>query len=107
MMLRTAGLLASPKEALSAGFGFRRRPATRLLDHYRDRTFTGKPNGAYLDTPEPPPYRCAFGGQILGSTRRDRFVASILEPTRGRGWAGIENRSASTMAASADWTGPN
>ena len=57
-------MLAFPKKALSAGFGFRRRPATRLLGHYRDRTFTGKPNAAYLDTPENPPYRHTQAGTV-------------------------------------------
>ena len=55
VMLRTAGLLAFLTKTLSAGFDAgvspgRRRSATRRLDPYRDRTFTGKPNVAYLDT---------------------------------------------------------
>jgi len=33
-------------------FAGRRRSATRLLGRYRDRTFTGKPHKAYLDTPQ-------------------------------------------------------
>src|SRR2546427_10523812 len=57
-MLRTAGWLALPGRALSAGFdggisppfSIRRRSATRRLGPYRDQTFTGKPNAASLDT---------------------------------------------------------
>src|SRR6266852_4754845 len=57
-MLRTAGLLALLTEDFVSGlrrrdfapFSIRRRSATRRLGPYRDRTFTGKPRTASLDT---------------------------------------------------------
>src|SRR5687768_9719045 len=50
-MLRTARLLALRSRALSVGFGPSdcsggRHSATRRLDPYRDRTFTGEPSRA-------------------------------------------------------------
>src|SRR6266542_1420801 len=46
-----------PREGFVSGlrradFAARRRSATRRLGPYRDRTYTGKPLGAYLDTPQ-------------------------------------------------------
>jgi hypothetical protein len=56
LMRRTTGLLAFPDEGWVSGLrrlhcGRRRRAATRPLGRYRDRTCTGKPSQASLDTP--------------------------------------------------------
>src|SRR6266567_8077676 len=73
-MLRTAGWLALPKEDFVSGlrrrdfspFSIRRRSATRRLGPYRDRTFTGKPLTASLDTQF---FRTPASSPPLGKTR--------------------------------------
>jgi hypothetical protein len=55
------GFVSGLRRGALAPFSIRRRSATRRLDPYRDRTYTGKPLGAYLDAP-----RARHSGKLRG-----------------------------------------